>query len=124
MQVYELRRFGADMLLGEASMPLSSVPHGGRPRYCWLPLTPPEDADTGGAATTATIASVHVRVQWAERARQRGYMAVDVALQGVGVSIMDSLSAQVLRELTYAHISDLQARPTPHFDLLCRSVPA
>jgi hypothetical protein len=108
--VFELRRFGADALIGEASLQLSSIPQEGRPQYHWLALCQPQDEalSHAGQAGEGAAGCIHIRVQWAQRDEQRGYMAVDVSIQGIGVSIIDSLSAQVFRELTYVHVSDVQ----------------
>ena len=108
LQVFEARRFGADALLGEATLPVSSTPESGRPKYHWLTLSQTRaDGATDGDAQTGRV---HVRVQWTPNGQQRGYEAVDVAIQGIGISMIDSMSTQVLRELAYLHISDLQVR--------------
>ena len=107
VQVFEARRFGADALLGEASLPVAAMPKEGRPKYHWLSLELPIEASTQGAGR------IHVRVQWTPNDQQRSYRAVDVALQGIGVSMIDSMSRQVLRELAYIHVSDIQVRRLP-----------
>lgn len=115
LQVYEAKRFGADILLGEASLPIASVPRAGRPKYHWLPLLTPQQASGDAGADPAAAArdpgaagKLHVRVQWAAPGQQRGYDAVDIAVAGIGVSLIDSMSTQVLHELAFVHINDLQ----------------
>jgi hypothetical protein len=111
--VLELRRFGADALLGEASVPLAAVPSDGRPQYLWINVAQSmEGAPIEGRATDGSedAAALHIRVQWTRQDRQRCYHSIDITLAGIGVSMIDSLSARVLRELAYIHVSDVQVR--------------
>jgi hypothetical protein len=63
-----------------------------------------------GASGSKDIAALHIRVHWTRQDRQRCYHSIDITLAGIGVSTIDSLSARVLRQLAYIHISDLQVQ--------------
>jgi hypothetical protein len=110
VQVLELRRFGADALLGEASLPLAAIPSDGRPQYLWLKVAQAMEGEAteGRALDREEAAALHIRVQWTRQDRQRCYNEIYISLAGIGVSMVDSLSARVLRELAYIHASDLQ----------------
>lgn len=106
VQVLELRRFGADAVLAEASLPLSSMPCDGRPKYTWLTLRAHGSAAQDPAEPN--LAEVHLRLQWTPHTHRGAYRAISVSLQGIGVSAIDSLSAHVLRELIYFRAGDIQ----------------
>jgi hypothetical protein len=110
MQVFEARRFGADALLGEATLEVGAIPKEGRPKYHWLTLLQPGTEASPPARVALGAGRLHVRVQWTPQAQPPSYKAVDVALQGIGVSMTDSMSTQVVRELAYIHVSDVQLR--------------
>lgn len=119
LQVFELHRFGADLLLGQCLLPLHNLPRGGRPRYQWVEIL--DNSFTGspesGTVQPALGASandaagrnlVHLRLAWSDHHQQSSYCAYHVVLRGIGFSVIDSLSRRIARELAFIHLMDVQ----------------
>lgn len=120
LQVFELHRFGADLLLGQCLLPLHNLPRGGRPRYKWVEIVdssvtgcPDEEANKPGLGSANDAAGrnlVHLRLAWSDHHQQSSYCAVHVAFRGIGFSVIDSLSKRIARELAFVHLMDMQVR--------------
>lgn len=108
MQVLELRRFGADAILAEASLSLSAMPSDGRPKYMWLTLQ--ARGTVARPEIEQSASAIFLRLCWTQHKHRRAYRALSVSLAGIGVSAVDSLSAHVLRELIYIRFGDIQVR--------------
>jgi hypothetical protein len=119
VQVFELHRFGADLLLGQAVLPLRNLPRGGRPKYQWVEIEDSrcETLSESGSTTENEVGTaesarnlVHLRLEWSEHHEQSAYTAVHLVLRGVGFSVIDSLSKRIPRELAFVHLMDLQVQ--------------
>lgn len=118
LQVFELHRFGADMLLGQCLLPLHNLPRGGRPRYQWVEIIDSSVTESQqGEASKIGLDSandaagrnvLHLRLAWADHHQQSSYCAIHVVFRGIGFSVIDSLSRRIARELVFVHLMDVQ----------------
>ena len=93
--------------------------HDGKPHYCWLPLQKRSDRDSVGG-------EVHLRMQWSSQDLDNPVdavlnLAVDLALHGIGLSVVESSVKALPREVgfTLIHILSHIALSFPGTGTLC-----
>eukprot|EP00892_Ulva_mutabilis_P007518 jgi/Ulvmu1/5138/UM021_0155.1 len=129
-QVFELHRFGADELQGQAFLPLHTLPKRGQPQYKWLDLNdlnPQRDGLMSGLvdidAGQVKSSSIHIRLEFNEQKETQACWALDVTLRGVGVSVIDCISTRLAQELMYIHMMDVRGRFREHALHDCKTTP-
>lgn len=93
---------------------MHTLPKKGQPLYKWLDLESPKEAAKAGSAGPRENQThsnrVHVRLEFSEREEKQACMALDVALRGIGVSVIDCISTRHAQELIFIHMMDVRVR--------------
>lgn len=117
LQIFELRRFGADELRGQATVPLHSLPKKCQPQYRWIDVVPPHENSNMDTLNTSGKQSernrIHVRLEFTDQEEKSACWAMDVTLRGIGVAIIDCVSTRITRELMFVHIMGVRVRLFP-----------
>lgn len=117
LQIFELHRFGADELRGQATVPLHSLPKKGQPQYRWIDVVlQNEHSNIDSMNSGCKLLErnrIHVRLEFTDQEERSACWAMDVTLRGIGVSIIDCVSTRFTRELMFVHIMDVRVSFVP-----------
>lgn len=95
------------MLDAQVIVPVMRL-HDGKPHYCWLPLQKRNEKDS-------VCGEVHLRMQWCSQDLDNPVdavlnLAVDLALHGIGLSVVESSVKALPREVGHTHDACLLVR--------------
>lgn len=114
VQVFELHRFRADDVRGQAVIQLHTIPKKGQPQYKWIDLESPQEIKRSSSVTFvddhAKTNRIHVRLEFSDKQEKHPCWALDVTLRGIGVSVIDCVSTRIAQELMFIHMMDVRVR--------------
>ncbi|KAK9809768.1 hypothetical protein WJX73_004442 [Symbiochloris irregularis] len=125
LALYDHKKLTSDVYLGQAQLQVRDF-SSGQPHYLWLPLHPPSLQRSSAlalglqatpkpeqAGARAPVAELHVRVQWSSEDLAQAHdtspsLTAELALSGVGISVVDASSLRLPREVLHALLEDIR----------------
>ncbi|CAG9462005.1 unnamed protein product [Pedinophyceae sp. YPF-701] len=104
LSLWDRRRVGHNVFLGSASVALTQIMDG-RPHYTWLALEARREEDK------FVTGDLHIRLRWKEEGTDDDLRAfvLELSLASVGVSMVESQSAKLPREVAFMLMEDISA---------------